>query len=206
MQNRLKMNDDKTEFIIFRGRQAMQKCNTNAIRVGDTNVYSSPCVKLMGMTWDRYISFTSHIPVKSNAASFALSNLNKIRMHLSKENALKLATALVFLHMDYCNSMFVGPQKETLKPYQRYQRQVLLTRVWRIECGEMSVGHDETTVWRNDWQPSSVRVWNLYNFLSDKRVKVGLTLCWVLWQVLSAFISWLFNRSLCVYRYHFRYV
>ena len=129
MQNRLKMNDDKTEFIIFRGRQAMQKCNTNAIRVGDTNVYSSPCVKLMGMTWDRYISFTSHIPVKSNAASFALSNLNKIRMHLSKENALKLATALVFLHMDYCNSMFVGPQKETLKPYQRYQRQVLLTRV-----------------------------------------------------------------------------
>ncbi len=35
-------------------------------------------------------------------------------MHLSNENALKLATALLFSHMEYCNSMFVGLPKETL--------------------------------------------------------------------------------------------
>ncbi len=121
MQNRLKMDDDKTEFIIFGGRQAMQKCNTNAIRVGETDVDSSPCVKLLGMTWHRHLSFKSHISLKSKAASFALFNLNKIRMHLGKGNALKLDTALVFSHMDYCNSMFVGLPKETLKPYQRIQ-------------------------------------------------------------------------------------
>ena len=42
-------------------------------------------------------------------------------MHLSKENALKLATALVFSHTHYCNSMFVGLPEATLNPYQRIQ-------------------------------------------------------------------------------------
>ena len=49
MHNRLKMND-KTEFMVSGGRRAVQKCNTNAIRVGETDVDSSPCVKLQGMT------------------------------------------------------------------------------------------------------------------------------------------------------------
>ncbi len=52
----------------------MQKCNTNAIRVGEADVDSSPCLKLLGMTWDRHLSFKSHISVPCKAASFALFN------------------------------------------------------------------------------------------------------------------------------------
>ncbi len=56
-----KMNDDKTEFTIFGGRRAMQKCSTNAIGVRDTDMDSSSCVKLLGMTSDRHLSFKGHI-------------------------------------------------------------------------------------------------------------------------------------------------
>ncbi len=69
-----------------------------AIRVGETDVKSSPGVKLLGMTWDRHLSFKKQISVKSKAASFAVFNLNKIRMHISKENALKLATVPLCFH------------------------------------------------------------------------------------------------------------
>lgn len=48
-------------------------------------------------------------------------NLKKLRRHLNRGNCLKLANALVFSHMDYCNSLFVNLPKETLKSFQRIQ-------------------------------------------------------------------------------------
>ena len=38
LHNRLKMNDDKTEFIIFGSNRSLPKCNTSSIRVGDSQV------------------------------------------------------------------------------------------------------------------------------------------------------------------------
>jgi hypothetical protein len=52
LQNRLKMNDEKTEFIIFGSRHSLSKCSTTSIRVGGSDVPCNPCIKLLGMYMD----------------------------------------------------------------------------------------------------------------------------------------------------------
>ncbi len=45
---------------------------------------------------------------------------------------------------------------------------MLLNRVWRTDCGEMTVGCDETPVWQSDWQP--LRLLWIKNFFLELRL------------------------------------
>ena len=121
LENRLKMNDSKTEFIICGSRSGLQKCKSTTIAVGETSVKGSPCIKLLGLNTDEQLTWKHHIGLKSRVASLSLHNLNKIRKFLTKDNKLKLVYALVFSHIDYCNGIFVNLPKASLKPFQRIQ-------------------------------------------------------------------------------------
>ena len=120
-ENRLKMNDSKTEFIIFGGKRALQKSMTTSIRVGEATVQRSANIKLLGLNIDEHLDLKYHIACKARCASMSLFNLKKLSPHLTEKNRLKLVNALVFSHMDYCNSLFINLPKHTLKPFQRIQ-------------------------------------------------------------------------------------
>ena len=47
--------------------------------------------------------------------------MKKLRRYLTKSNCLKLVNALVFSHLDYCNSLLINLPKNTIRPFQRIQ-------------------------------------------------------------------------------------
>ena len=59
--------------------------------------------------------------MKARAAALAMFNLKKIRPYLDQSTCLKIANALIFSHMDYCNSLFINIPKSSLHPLQRIQ-------------------------------------------------------------------------------------
>ena len=48
----LKLNPDKTEFIIFGYRSQLAKCTTNWVNISDSTIPKSPSVKYLGITLD----------------------------------------------------------------------------------------------------------------------------------------------------------
>ena len=66
--NRLKMNDGKTEFIIFGSKRMLQQCQTEELDVNSVTVTKSPCIKLLGANLDQDLNFKTFIGQKCRKA------------------------------------------------------------------------------------------------------------------------------------------
>lgn len=119
--NRLKVNNSKSELIVFGSKSIIQKCHINQILIDNTPIERSSTIKLLGVTLDQNLTLKQHISNKARSAAYAMHNLRKLRKYLDKNSALKIANSLVFSHMDYANALFVNLPKSTLLPLQRIQ-------------------------------------------------------------------------------------
>ena len=120
-RNRLKMNDDKTEFILCGHRSQLKKCQNNELSVGNAKIKSADCIKYLGIYLDAELDFKHHIQQKCKIASLNLRNIKSIRNHLSDDSCKTLVQALVISHLDYGNTIFADLPDSTLKPAQLIQ-------------------------------------------------------------------------------------
>ena len=63
-ENRLCMNDSKTEFIMLGGQQQLKKCTTKYINVNGSTVERSAIVKYLGAWFDENLNMKEHITKK----------------------------------------------------------------------------------------------------------------------------------------------
>ena len=61
LSDRLKLNDDETEFIIIGTRQQLAKVNIESMRVGDSTTTPASEVKNLGTWFDRQLTMDTHI-------------------------------------------------------------------------------------------------------------------------------------------------
>ncbi len=115
VQNRLKMNDDNREFIIYWGRWAVQKRSTNAIRVGGI-----PIPVWNSWAWpgiDTYLS---------RATSLWSPRLLYLPCSIYKRSGWISPKRTIWNWLLLC--MFVGMPKETLSTYPKFAAKVSLGR------------------------------------------------------------------------------
>ena len=62
--NRLKMNDQKTNFIMYGNKVHISKCSTKHIKIGDEIIVGSEKINLLGINIDNYLTFMEHIKKK----------------------------------------------------------------------------------------------------------------------------------------------
>ena len=120
-ENRLKMNDTKTEYIVFGNNVQLAKCHHQGIRIGEETIMKSNLIRLLGVQVDTQVTLKEHIKMKSAKAAYNLHMVHEVRNVLSKHTTKSLVYAIVSSHMDYCNSVMAGLPMETLKPLQRIQ-------------------------------------------------------------------------------------
>ena len=70
--NRLKMNVNKTEFILFGSRYHLPRHETETINIYGDIVLKSQKIKLLGAWLDENMSFKSHINIKCRTAMYNL--------------------------------------------------------------------------------------------------------------------------------------
>ena len=120
-ENRLKMNDTKTEYIVFGNNVQLAKCHHHDIKIGERTICKSNKIRLLGVHLDMQVTLKEHIKLESAKVAYNLHTIHELWKVLSKDTTKSLVYAIVSSHMDYCNSMIAGLPTETLKPLQRIQ-------------------------------------------------------------------------------------
>ena len=119
--NRLKINNSKTEFIMFGSSKMLTKCITTDININGTRVKKDNVIKYLGVWMDDVLSFKYHVKMKCKSAMFNLVCIKRLRPSLTVEASNILVMGLVILHLDYVNSILLGVLDVTIKQLQCVQ-------------------------------------------------------------------------------------
>ena len=119
--NLLKLNDDKTEFIVFGTRSQLSKIGEVSIKIGNDTISAVPLVRNLGVHFDKELKWTVHINHLTSNLYHILRKVAHIR-HLLNEEATKIIIqALVLSKIDYCNSIYQGAPTYAIDKLQRLQ-------------------------------------------------------------------------------------
>ena len=118
LQNKLKLNDGKTEFLQFHPHRNKILDPTTTIKIGDDKIGTSDSAKNLGVLLDCDLTLSPYITNICKTANFHLFRHSRIRKYLAPD-ALKMAVhSLVSSKMDYCYSLFIGLPKVHLNRLQ----------------------------------------------------------------------------------------
>jgi len=120
-QNYLKLNDDKTEFMVIGSKYQTAKVHVSHIRVGNANVIPSSEVRNLGVIFDPSLSMENHITTVCKAAYASIRNIGRIRRHVNRETAEMMVHAFITSKIDIGNSLLHGITKSQLHRLQRIQ-------------------------------------------------------------------------------------
>ena len=102
--NKLKINDSKTEFIVFRSPQLRCDLSDLSVNIGESQITQSLKVRDLGVTFDQFLNSDDHITAKCRTY-FHIRNKGKIRNLLSYNACSTIIHALISCRLDYCNAL-----------------------------------------------------------------------------------------------------
>ena len=120
-KNRLRMNDQKTEFIMFSSRGLAKKIDTDCVNVNGTTIQKGEVIKYLGIWLDSQLNFKHHITMKYRVVMLNLQRIKMIQKYLTKDVANTLSLGLVISHLDYCNAILAGLPDTDISHLQRIQ-------------------------------------------------------------------------------------
>ena len=104
-QNFLKLNEEKTEFLIFGSKQNIKKITAWTVSVGDAECLPSTSARNIGAQLDSALNMNSHVNSIIRASYYQLRHLAKIRQYLTIASAQKLVHAFITSRLDNFNSL-----------------------------------------------------------------------------------------------------
>ena len=96
--NSLKLNDSKTEVIVYGLAQQLKKFTLQSLRVGDCVVRVTDSVRNLGVQFDAEMTMESHV-----TAIFHLRNISRIKRYLTATATEQIVHAFVTSRLDIGN-------------------------------------------------------------------------------------------------------
>ena len=124
--SKLKLNSDKTEFIIIGTKQQRHKLSTHfPVKLLDNDINPSDIVRNLGfILFDSDFSFHKHVSDICKSCFYHISDLGRIRRHIPLSTAKTISNALISSRLDYCNSLLNNIAKQDLSKLQRVQNRL----------------------------------------------------------------------------------
>ena len=120
-ENFLKLNDDKTDFILIGNKFFLSKCKTKYLTVGDHCVPVSTSVKNIGASLDSSLSMATEVNSKCKSAWWQLYQISKIKSFLTADQLKTVTVSLVLSKLDQNNSLLHNVPDCLLAKLQRVQ-------------------------------------------------------------------------------------
>ena len=108
LNNDLKFNDDKTDFLIIGSSQQLEKLDNISIGVGDSDIHPVPLARNLCCWFDSRLSMASHIANLCASSFYYIYNIHQIRKYLSQQSTEILVHAFITSCLDYCNGLLYG--------------------------------------------------------------------------------------------------
>ena len=118
LQNILKLNEDKTEVIVFRSRKYLEGMPSISIRVGDCTITPTRSVRNLGAHFDSRMNMEEFIIKKMQ---LQLHKIARICKYLSNDTCFCIIQGLVTSKLDYANCLLYGVNKVFLHRLQIVQ-------------------------------------------------------------------------------------
>lgn len=119
--NRLKLNRDKTELILFSQRGRPDFSPNFNLEIGSHEVFPVSVVKNLGVFFDNNLSMESQINSICKSCYFQIRSIGKIRRYISDAACKTLIHSLVISKLDYCNALLYGLPDKSTDRLQRVQ-------------------------------------------------------------------------------------
>ena len=163
---KLKLNPEKTEFIIIGDRQARESLiNKFPTQLLGNSISPTDTVKNLGVIFDSGNTFSNHITNTCRACYYHLKDLRRIRKYLSMETAALLANSMISSRLDYCNSLLYGISKYNVAKLQKIQN-ALCRIVFRLD----RTSHVTPFLQTLHWLPITYRILFKYNLITFKAI------------------------------------
>ena len=104
----LKLNDDKTELIVFASCYNQDLYSDVSMMIGNTTVVCEPQVKNLGVIFDQVMSMRQYVNYTSRTALFHLRNISRIRRYIPEESCKLVVQSLITSRLDYSNGLLYG--------------------------------------------------------------------------------------------------
>ena len=120
--SKLKLNADKTEFLII--GTSTQRAKLNGFfptHILSQSITPATSVLNLGVTFDENFNFKQHISKTCRCCFYHIRDLRRIRRFLSLSVAKTIATALVSSRLDYGNSLLYNTANKDIAKLQRVQ-------------------------------------------------------------------------------------
>ena len=111
----LKINEDKTKFIIFRKKQ--NQFNEVILTVGNIVIPCEESIKIVGVTLDCKLNMEKHVTSTCRVSYMHIRRINSIRGFLTEHATKILITSTVLNRLDYCNSTNAGLARNRCTSY-----------------------------------------------------------------------------------------
>ena len=105
IKHKLKINDAKTEFIIFQSPLLRTDISNVSISVGDSQILSSSKARDLGAVFDERLCLDTQIIAICKSTHFHLRNIGRVRNLITTDGAAQLIHALISSRLDFCNSI-----------------------------------------------------------------------------------------------------
>ena len=151
----LKLNEEKTEFIVFGTHQQLKKLQNITIRIGNTNIIPVDHVRNLGFIMDKFCKNVRHINHLSSSLFQQLRNIWNIRAKLDFDTAKILVQSLILSKLDYCNSLLAGTPECHLSRLQCVQNMAC-----RVVCNLRKFDHVSPSMCSLHW----LKVWECITF------------------------------------------
>ena len=151
-QNKLKLNDSKTECIALLPHRA--DCPDGIrVAIGDEIIKPSPVVKNLGATIDTNLSMDKQAAMVSRTAYYHLRRISKIRCHLDRSTCEKVVRSTVTCRLDYHNGLLTGATEKTTRRLQMVQNNAA-----RLITGTRRRDHITPVLQELHWLPVRQRI------------------------------------------------
>ena len=151
--NFVKLNDDKTEYLVISSPHMQNKIVPQNLQVGCVSVPPSENARNLGVFFDQCMKMYKHISKVCQATYYQLRNISAIRSLLTRSAAESLIHSLVTSRIDFCNSLLVGLPSAMLNRLQGVQNAAA-----RLLTGTKKYDHITPILTELHWLPIKYRI------------------------------------------------
>ncbi|KAL8588124.1 hypothetical protein ACOMHN_059498 [Nucella lapillus] len=119
IQNKLQLNDDKTECLLFDSSESVAA--PLSLNIGSSNITFSKSARNLGVIFDKDLSMHEQVKKICQLAYFEIRKISSVRHYLTTDATKTLVSSLVISRLDYCNSLLAGVTLDLLNKIQKVQ-------------------------------------------------------------------------------------
>ena len=117
----LKMNDSKTEAMVFGSGKVISKLQKFNISVGEHDIATQSTVRSLGVIFDDKLTMQKQVINQCRNAYIHIRSLSRIKQYLTPDCLKTLVHAFISSKLDYCNSLYLGTPKSVTERLQGVQ-------------------------------------------------------------------------------------